>query len=173
LSLKISTNEETRLQATAIQHDLAGVGLDLDVSSYEFATFYNDVVRGDFQLFALQWVGGAMIDPDMLRRVFHSREVPPDGFNRGHYQNAIVDRLLDLATTSLDENTRKRYYGDAQRLIAEDAPYIPIWNKTNVIVAQKGLTGLHLNPVGDFNALRDVKRAATLPSSSATSAARD
>jgi len=24
-------------------------------------------------------------------------------------------------------------------------------------VAQKGLTGLHLNPVGDFNALRDVR----------------
>ena len=172
LSLKISTNEETRLQATAIQHDLAGVGIDLDISSYEFATFYNDVVRGDFQLFALQWVGGAMIDPDILRRVFHSKEVPPEGFNRGHYRNASVDRLLDLATVAIDEDTRKRYYGDAQKLIAADAPYIPIWNKTNVIVAQKGLTGLHLNPVGDFNALRDVGRIAT-PPISARSAAHD
>ena len=172
LSLKVSTNEETRLQATAIQHDLADVGIDLDVSSYEFATFYNDVVKGSFQLFALQWVGGAMIDPDMLRRVFHSKEVPPGGFNRGHYQNAMVDRLLDLATTAIDEETRKRYYSDAQRLIAADAPYIPIWNKTNVIVAQKGLMGLHLNPVGSFSALRDVTRAAT-PLSSARSAVRD
>ena len=34
LSLEISTNEETRLQATAIQHDLADVGIDLKVSSY-------------------------------------------------------------------------------------------------------------------------------------------
>ena len=163
LSLKISTNEETRLQATAIQHDLGAVGINLDVRSYEFATFYNDVVKGNFQLFALQWVGGAMIDPDMLRRVFHSQEVPPGGFNRGHYRNDRVDRLLDLATTAVDENTRKGYYGDAQKLIAADAPYIPIWNKTNVIVAQKGLDGLHLNPVGDFNALRDVKRVAPRP----------
>lgn len=172
LSLKISTNEETRLQATAIQHDLSIVGIDLDVSSYEFATFYNDVVRGNFQLFALQWVGGAMIDPDILRRVFHSTEVPPQGFNRGYYQNATVDRQLDLATTAIDEETRKRYYGEAQKLIAADAPYIPIWNKTNVIVAQKGLTGLHLNPVGDFSALRDVRRVVT-PLSSTRSAARD
>ena len=157
LSLKISTNEETRLQATAIQHDLGAVGINLDVRSYEFATFYNDVVKGNFQLFALQWVGGAMIDPDMLRRVFHSREVPPGGFNRGHYRNDQVDHLLDLATTALNETTRKRYYSDAQKLIAADAPYIPIWNKTNVIVAQKGLDGLHLNAVGDFNALRDVR----------------
>jgi peptide/nickel transport system substrate-binding protein len=158
LSLKISTNEETRLQATAIQHDLGRVGIDVDVRSYEFATFYNDVVNGNVQLFALQWVGGAMIDPDMLRRVFHSREVPPAGFNRGHYQNAQVDRLLDLATSAVDESTRKRYYGEAQKLIAADAPYIPIWNKTNVVVARKGLDGLHLNPVGDFNALREVRR---------------
>jgi peptide/nickel transport system substrate-binding protein len=95
--------------------------------------------------------------------VFHSGEVPPEGFNRGHYKNDQVDRLLDLATTALDENTRKRFYGEAQKLIASDAPYIPIWNKTNVIVAQKGLEGLHLNPVGDFNALRDVKRVSQRP----------
>jgi peptide/nickel transport system substrate-binding protein len=157
LSLKISTNEETRLQATAIQHDLQSVGIDLDVRAHEFATFFADVIKGNFQLFALQWVGGAMIDPDMLRRVFHSREVPPGGFNRGHYRNAQVDRFLELATTSVDEAERKRYYGEAQRLIAADAPYIPIWNKTNVIVAQRRLAGLRLNPVSDFNALRDVR----------------
>ena len=130
------------------------------------------MLKGNFQLCALQWVGGAMLDPDMLRRVFHSREVPPEGFNRGYYRNAEVDRLLDLATMSLDETIRKRYYGDAQKLIAADAPYIPIWSKTNVIVAQTGLEGLHLNPVGDFNALRDVRRRPT-PPASATSAARE
>jgi peptide/nickel transport system substrate-binding protein len=172
LSLKISTNEETRLQATAIQHDLNSVGIELDVRSYEFATLYADVLKGNFQLCALQWVGGAMLDPDMLRRVFHSREVPPEGFNRGYYHNVEVDRLLDLATTSLDETIRKRYYGDAQRIIAADAPYIPIWNKTNVIVAQTGLEGLHLNPMGDLNALRNVTRRPA-PPASATSAQRE
>ena len=130
------------------------------------------MLKGNVQLFALQWVGGAMLDPDMLRRVFHSHEVPPGGFNRGYYHNAEVDRLLDLATASLGESDRKRYYGEAQKLIAADAPYIPIWSKTNVIVAQKGLIGLHLNPVGDFNALRDVTRVST-PPSSARSAVRD
>ena len=114
-----------------------------------------------------------MVDPDILRRVFHSTQTPPAGFNRGHYRNPSVDRLLDLATRR-DRRRRsgKRYYGEAQKLIADDAPYIPIWNKTNVIVAQKGLTGLHLNPVGDFNALRDVRRIAT-PPFSARSAAHD
>ena len=150
LSLKISTNEETRLQSTAIQEDLRRVGIDLDLRSYEFATFYADVLKGNFQLFSLQWVGGALVDPDILRRVFHSTQTPPAGFNRGYYSNPDVDRLIDLAGAARSESERKRYYGEAQKLIAEDAPYISLWNRTNVAVAQRRLEGLHLNAVREL-----------------------
>jgi len=158
LSLKVSTNEETVLQSTVIQEDLRRVGIALDLRSYEFATFYADVLKGNFQMFSLTWTGGGLVDPDMLRRVFHSEQVPPSGFNRGYYRNAAVDRLIDRATRSTNEAERKADYGAAQKLIAEDAPYIPIWNRTNVIVAQRSLDGLHLNAMGDFQSLKDVKR---------------
>jgi peptide/nickel transport system substrate-binding protein len=160
LSLKISTNEETRLQSTVIQQDLRRVGITLDLRSYEFATVFADIVKGNFQIMSLTWVGGAVIDPDILRRVFHSTQMPPSGYNRGHYSNPEVDRLLDLATMARDEAERKRYYGEAQRIIAEEAPYIPIWNRVNVMVAQRNLDGLHMNPTADFTTLKDVKRVA-------------
>ena len=159
LSLKISTNEETRLQSTVIQEDLRRVGIDLDLRSYEFATFFADVLKGNFQMFSLTWTGASLVDPDILRRVFHSDQTPPSGFNRGYYRNADVDRLLDRATQSTNEDERARAYREAQKLIAEDAPYIPIWNRTNVVVAQRSLDGLHLNAIGDFQALKDVRRA--------------
>jgi peptide/nickel transport system substrate-binding protein len=156
LSLNVSNAEETRLQATVIQQQLRDVGIDLDVRSYEFATMYADVLKGNFQMFSLQWVGAAMVDPDILRRVFHSTQTPPDGFNRGHYSNPDVDRLFDLAGAATSEAERKKYYGQAQKIVAEDAPYISIWNRTNVAVAQPTLTGLHLNAVGNFESLKDV-----------------
>jgi len=157
LSLKISTNEETRLQSTVIQQDLRRVGIDLDLRSYEFATFYADVLKGDFQIFSLQWVGGALADPDIIRRVFHSAQVPPAGFNRGYYKNPDVDRLIDEASAALSEDERRAKYSRAQQLIAEDAPYIPIWNRVNAIIAQPGFSGLHLSLTGDFQSLRDVR----------------
>jgi peptide/nickel transport system substrate-binding protein len=167
ISLKTSTNEEYRLQATVIQQDLARVGIAVDLRSYEFATFYADVLKGNFQLYALQWVGGALVDPDILRRVFHSQQVPPAGFNRGFYNNPEVDRLIDQATTALDEAERKRYYSAAQKIIAADAPYIPIWNRINAIVAQPAVANLHLNAVGNFESLKDatksVREAANRP----------
>lgn len=156
LSLKVSTNEFIRLQAAVIQQDLKQVGIDLDVRSYEFATMYADVLKGNFQLFTLQWVG--VSDPDMLRRVFHSEQMPPNGFNRGYYQNAEVDRLIDAAMMAEREDERRTLYADAQRAIAVDAPYISLWYKTNIAVAGTHIEGVTLTPSAEFTFVRNVRR---------------
>jgi peptide/nickel transport system substrate-binding protein len=158
LSLRVSTAEEARLQAAVVQADLARVGIALDVRSSELATLFDDVAKGNFQMFSLQFVGGGLVDPDMIRRVFHSQQIPPAGYNRGYYSNPRVDALIDRATTALDEATRRQLYGEAQRLIAEDAPLIPLWNRTNVVVSQRSLSGVKLNATGDFSALRAIAR---------------
>jgi peptide/nickel transport system substrate-binding protein len=160
LTLKVSNVEFNRLQSAVIQQNLRAVGIALDVRTYEFATLYADVLKGNFQLFTLQWVGGAVADPDILRRVFHSSQVPPAGFNRGYFQNPTVDRLLDEAAVSTDEERRRLLYAEVQRTIAEEAPYISLWYKTNVAVAQSTLTGIRIPPIADFTFLRDVARAA-------------
>src|SRR3954463_377895 len=87
LTLKTSTSEVYRIQAAAVQQDLARIGVALQVRSQEFATLQTDMVRGNFQMYTAQFVG--VTDPDMLRRVFHSLQLPANGgFNRVHYQNA-------------------------------------------------------------------------------------
>ena len=62
--------------------------------------------------------------PDILRRVFHSQQVPPAGFNRGHFSDPEVDRLIDEASKATDYETRRELYGNVQQRIAEAAPSI-------------------------------------------------
>jgi peptide/nickel transport system substrate-binding protein len=156
LKLKTSNVEFVRLQATVLQQDLRRVGVDVEIRSYEFATFLSDVIRGNFQLYTLQWVGVA--DPDMLRRVFHSAQVPPAGWNRGFFADPEVDALIDRATRSVDRDERTRLFGDAQRRIAAAVPYISLWHKTNVIVTQPGVTIGTLSPIADFGVLTTAYR---------------
>jgi peptide/nickel transport system substrate-binding protein len=158
LTLKTSTAEFYRVQAAVIQRDLAEVGIELDLRSMEFATLSSDIARGNVQLYTLQWVG--VTDPDMLRRVFHSGQIPPSGFNRGHYINPELDSVLERATRSTDDVERKALYSQAQRIVAEDAPYIGLWYKTNVVVYQPGLEGVTLSPIADYTFLRHVRRPA-------------
>lgn len=158
LTLKTSTAEAYRLQAAVLQQQLKKVGIALELRSYEFVTLFADVVRGNVQLYTLIFVGGSVADPDILRRVFHSTQVPPVGFNRAHYANAEVDALLDRATASMTEDERRGFYIDAQRLIARDLPIISLWARSNVVIAQSNLRGITLSPLGDFDFLRLVER---------------
>ena len=120
LTLKTSTAEFVRLQAAVIQQDLARIGVAVDVRTHEFATLYADVLKGRFQLFTLQWVG--VSDPDMLRRVFHSSQMPPAGFNRGFFSDPEVDALIERATTTADPTLRRAHYIDVQHRLFAAAP---------------------------------------------------
>lgn len=162
LTLKVSSTEFNRLQSSVLQQDFARIGVALDVRTHEFATLYADVLKGQFQLFTLQWVG--VSDPDMLRRVFHSAQMPPTGFNRGFFSNPAVDSLIDRATVSSDEDERRRLFADTQRLIASEVPYLSLWYKTNVAVARRDLRGVRLSPSADFLFLRHVQRDAHVAS---------
>jgi peptide/nickel transport system substrate-binding protein len=158
LSFKTSTAEQYRLQAAVLQEQLRRVGIALDVRSYEFATLFADIVRGNFQLYTLVFSAGAAADPDILRRIFHSSQTPPNGFNRGGYHNADVDRLLELATAAATLEDRRRYYVEAQRLIAIDAPVISLYARSNYVVAQSDLDGISLSPLGDLAFVAGVSR---------------
>ena len=159
LSMKVQSIEFSRLQSAVIQQSLQDVGVGLDIRMYEFATLYADVLKGSFQLYTLQWTGGYAADPDILRRVFHSQMTPPSGFNRGYYNDPRVDGLIDRATVATDLAERRRLFGEVQKILAKEVPYISLWNKTNYVVAQRTLTGIKLRPAADFLFLKDVARS--------------
>jgi peptide/nickel transport system substrate-binding protein len=156
LTMKTSTTEFTRLQATVLQQDWKRIGVEVTLRSYELATFLTDIARGQFQMCTLQWVG--ITDPDMLRRVFHSAQTPPVGFNRGHFSDPEIDALIDKATRSTDDAERRALYADVQRRIAESVAYISLWHKTNVVIARPDVSGVEVSPNADFIFLRNVSK---------------
>jgi len=155
LSYKTSTVELRRRIAEAVQAQLGALSLLVDVRSYEWATFYADVRRGDFQLYSLAWVGVG--DPDVYYRVFHSRMVPPDGSNRTAYASPSMDALLEAARATLDHGERSRLYAEVQRLAADDLPVIPLWWADNVAVHSRRLRGFVATADGDLRWLASAR----------------
>jgi peptide/nickel transport system substrate-binding protein len=150
-SYKTSTVELRRRIAEVFQANAAAVGLGLDIRSYEWATFYEDVKRGNFELYALAWVG--VSDPDVFFRIFHSAMRPPAGNNRGEYASPAMDALLEAARRTLDRDERRRLYAGVQRLAADDLPIVPLWWADNVVVKTRRLVGFTPAPDGDLRAL--------------------
>ncbi|HEY0704294.1 MAG TPA: ABC transporter substrate-binding protein [Candidatus Acidoferrales bacterium] len=152
LTLKTSTDESVRLMSEAIADQWKRVGVALELRPLEFATFYTDITRGSFQMYALRWVG-ANNDPDIFEFIFSSKKMPPNGANRGHYQNAELDALLQAAHVEMDQAKRKEILARVQRVVAEDEPYINLWYVDNVCVHRERLTGIVMPPGGDYDFL--------------------
>jgi len=155
LTLKSSTEESVRLLGEVLQEQWRRVGVELELRSLEFATLYADITHGDFQLYTLRWVG-ANNDPDIFEYVFHSRKIPPDGANRGHYRNPRLDALLDQARVEADREKRRRLFSEIQRIVADDMPYLNLWYFDNVCVHRRRIAHVELTPSGDYDFLRDV-----------------
>ena len=153
LTMKTSTDENTRLMVAVMQQQLREAGIALDIRSFEFATFFADVQHGAFQMYGLRWIGGNE-DPDIFEYAFHSAKFPPNGANRGYYSNPKVDALIDKARREIDPNVRKPLYAEVQRILAEDLPYINLWYLDNVVVHTRRVRNLKLNPAGNYDFLR-------------------
>jgi peptide/nickel transport system substrate-binding protein len=158
LTMKTSTTESTRLMVAVMQQQLREVGIALDIRSFESATFFADVTHGLFQLYSLRWVGGNE-DPDIFELAFHSARFPPNGANRGYYSNPKVDALIDRARREVDPEVRKPIYFELQSILAEEVPYVDLWYLDNVLIHNKRVVNVKLNPAGNFDFLRTAELA--------------
>ena len=153
ITMKTSTDPNTRLMVAVMQQQLRDVGIVLDIRSFEFATFFSDVQHGAFQIYGLRWIGGNE-DPDIFEYAFHSSKFPPNGANRDYYSNPNVDALIDEARRQVDPKLRKPLYAEVQRILADDVPYINLWYLDNVMVHSSRVRNIQLNPAGNFDFLR-------------------
>ena len=156
VNYKTSTNPFRIRLATVIQHQLADVGINVELRTYDWGTFYGDIKAGNFQMYSLAWVGINL--PDIFRNVFHSASVPPSGANRGRYANEQVDDLLTRAQIEQDSEVQAKLYRMVQEIVFTQLPYVPLWFEDHVFIARKSMKGYVIHADGNYDGLKYVER---------------
>jgi len=64
--------------------------------------------------------------------------------------------LLERGRRAVDTEERRAVYGEVQKIVARELPYIPLWWIKNVIVQQPALRGFVPYPDGDLISLKNV-----------------
>jgi peptide/nickel transport system substrate-binding protein len=154
-TFRSSNADDARLLASVLQHQFRQIGVRMEIRSNEFATFFADIINGNFQMYSLRWVGGNN-DPDHLDAVFSSKRTPPNGFNRGFYSNPRVDELVEIGRRTLDIEERKRAYSEVQRIVAEELPYISLFYRDNVCVHNKRIQNVNIGPEASWDFLTEI-----------------
>lgn len=145
LVYKTSTDAERVRLATIIQGQLREAGIELEIRSLDWGTFFDDVKHGKFQLYGMTWVG--IRTPEIYRLAFHSQSFPPAGANRGRLQDAELDRLIDrqdwLAVTAR-----------AHTLL----PYVPLWYEGQFAALRSGISGYAPAQDGNWDGLAAITK---------------
>ena len=133
---------------TAIQADLAAVGLKVKIETYEWNTFLGEVnpgLEGKADMAEMAWMTN---DPDTLLYLALRSGAWPDkgGFNSGYYANPEVDKLLEAARVATDQSERARLYKDMQEIVQEDAPWVFVANWKQNAVTSDRVENFNLEP---------------------------
>ena len=108
--------------------------LEVNIEQAETTTFFENVKRGKYQMFVSGWIADYPDPADFLDLKFHSQRSVAN--NESRYNNPKVDALLDQARVEADPAKRSQLYQQAEAIILDDAPWIPLLHgKTMVVVA--------------------------------------
>jgi peptide/nickel transport system substrate-binding protein len=120
-----------------IQEWLKEAGIPASAKPMAFKALADQVsVRHDFDAFILGY-GRLSLDPDYIRRFFHSSQDKSRGGNKAGYKNPDFDRIADASTRMMDPNQRRELIWDMQKIVMQDVPYLPLYNPNLIEAVRK------------------------------------
>ncbi|MGE3540256.1 MAG: ABC transporter substrate-binding protein [Candidatus Tectimicrobiota bacterium] len=142
----VSKADSTRAELAAYQEYWAALGVQVEIQYANDWAAYDAMLRaGQAPIFRVAWYAD-IPDPDnFFTPLLHSAGHP----NYMFYRNAEVDRLLDQARQSGDEAQRLPLYRQAERLVLEDAPWIPQHNHVFEHLYQPYVQGIEISLLGE------------------------
>lgn len=136
--------------ALVAQDQLSQLGMDVTVTSLEWAAYLNDVLLAQkFDASIVSWGGGSPPDPTSTEPLLLSTgDVPGSGFNVSSYINPEMDKLFEqgraIAGCSLEE--RAKMYHEIQRMQKEDVAIDFTLSPNFFHVMNKRITGFDPGP---------------------------
>jgi ABC-type transport system substrate-binding protein len=137
-----------RKVAEIIQADLKKIGIDVDIISYDWATYIEKTYYGDHDMALMGWTGDNGDPDNFLYVLLSSNAANMPAQNIAFYRNKDFDSLLEKARTITDKKERAKLYMKAQEIFHRDIPWVPIAHSIVVEPVRKEVMDFKLDPVG-------------------------
>lgn len=137
-------NPDGRKVAEIMQAQLKQVGMAADIVSYDIGTYWDKVDAGEFDMAMTGWTGGA--DPDsFLYKLFTKGYL-----NSSQWLNDEYVALVTKAKQTPDQAERTKLYKQAQVILHDEAPIIPLANGVLTYPMSKRVQGFVMYPTDEW-----------------------
>ncbi len=149
LKFTVTSSDEPARVAAAMQvaQDLGAVGMRVDVNAVPFAELVDRVARQ--RAFDVLLVGINLgNDPDPYP-FFHSSQVKDPGDNFSGFATLPIDRALEAARRTYEQQIRRDLYTPVFQAIATEVPVVFLYFSDYLYVQRRSVNGLKIAPVSD------------------------
>ncbi|AMG31483.1 peptide ABC transporter substrate-binding protein SapA [Grimontia hollisae] len=142
-------NPSPRKTAELIQANLAPIGIKVNIITLE--DINRKLLRDDISGLGMVLTGWIADngDPDNFLRPLLSCNAKFTGWNLSSWCNRYFDRFLDAAIAIDDRNQRRSLYSQAQSILNDRMPVIPLAHGVHYQARNASLQGIILSPFGD------------------------
>lgn len=128
--------------ADFIAKQLDEIGISVQVETVQKALLLEMTSSSRALFFRGSWIADYP-DAENYLSVFYSRNPAPPNYTR--YQNPQFDALFERALAETNDSLRYKLYQQADQLVMDDAPVVPLWYDKVVWLTQPGITGFKPN----------------------------
>jgi len=144
LTLEGYGNYIPRYLGAIVQEWQQNLGVEISVRQLEPDIFTYNLKQEKDDMFILGWIADYPDPHTFLDILFYTGSEN----NIFGYSNLDLDALLDQAAIEQDRAVRLAMYQQAEQLVVDDAPCLPLFHGTNYILVKSYVKGYELSPLG-------------------------
>jgi peptide/nickel transport system substrate-binding protein len=135
--------------AIQIQQDLKEIGIEVGLGKMEWSSLLKGTQNGEHEMCLMGWMAD-IFDPDNFLYVLLDKDNAVEGVanNLSFYKGDRVHELLVGAQRAYDWHTRERLYAEAQEILHEEAPTVPLATVPDFRALRKDVRGYAIYPAG-------------------------
>jgi dipeptide transport system substrate-binding protein len=143
-------NPNPKAGAELLQADLAKIGVKADVQVIEWGELIKRAKQGQHDMLFMGWAGDNG-DPDNYLSPLFSCNAVKSGINFARFCDPQLDKLITEGRATTEQSARAKRYEAAQKIIHDEALWIPLGYPTAAALTRPNVTGYRVSPFGRQN----------------------
>lgn len=139
------SNDDYKRLVLLLKDDYARAGVKLIPSPQEWPIMIESLEKKNYEASMLGWGGGLESD---LYQIFHSSQTLNNGDNRVSYLNPELDKIIEEARGTVDEEKRMKLWHQAERILYEDQPYTFLMRLKDLLFVDKRYANVQMTKLG-------------------------
>ena len=141
-------NPNARRIAEIVQAQLADIGVEIEIVSYDWGTYLDKTDVGEHSMAMLGWTGDNGDPDNFIYLLLSADSAIPPAMNISFWKDREFTDLTLEAKRVYDQDARAELYEQAQVIFHDQAPWVPIAHSVVTVPVRTNVHGFMIYPTG-------------------------